>query len=196
MPFLISAAGLLGRINEAFLALGRTLGAACMGVMVVIIMIQVWFRFVLGDGLNWTEEAARFLMLWMTGLLAPTAYRRGGLVSIDMLVSYLPRIIGAVLSLLMLVVSAIVLWWGLRIGWSEVTGLGGRFAMPAIAYPSSLDFSTWTKIPRGWMMASLAVGVTAMFVVNIELTLRTIISLLGAEDRLPPIPTEAALGAE
>ncbi|MBP1849166.1 TRAP transporter small permease [Rhizobium halophytocola] len=196
MTVLLGAAGLLGRINAAVLALGRYLGAVCMGIMVIVILVQVWFRYVLGDGLNWTEELARFLMLWMTGLMAPTAYRRGGFVSIGMITQFLPRLIASVLSILLLLLSAVVLWWGLRIGWAEVTGLGGRFAMPAISYPSAIDFSSWTKVPRGWMMASLAVGVTAMFAVNFELLLRALASLLGAETRLEPIPMEASLGAE
>ncbi len=39
--------------------------------MVVCILIQVFFRYVLNNALPWPDEAARFLMLWMTGFIAP-----------------------------------------------------------------------------------------------------------------------------
>lgn len=196
MNAMLAAARALGSANAALLALGRWLGATCLGVMVVVILIQVLFRYGLGDALSWTEEASRFLMLWMTGLMAPTAFRRGGFVGIDMIARLLPRAVAATLSLLLLLVSAVVLWQGARIGWAEATGIGGRFAMPALSVPTSLDFSTWTKVPRAWMMTSLAVGVTAMLLVNVELLLRAVVALLGGAERLAPIPFTQTLGAE
>jgi flavin reductase (DIM6/NTAB) family NADH-FMN oxidoreductase RutF len=75
---------------------GPWLGALCMGLMVVIILTQVFFRYVLGNALAWPEEASRFLMLWMTGLMAAPRYRRGGFVAIDMLVRLLPRMVATV----------------------------------------------------------------------------------------------------
>lgn len=196
MELLLAATRLLGQANAAALAVGRWLGALCVGAMVVIILVQVIYRYGLQNALPWTEEASRFLMLWMTGLMAPTAYRRGGFVGIDMVLLLLPRMAAAVLSLLLLFLSGVLLWVGMRIGWAEVTGLGGRFALPSVSVPTSLDLSTWMSIPRGWMMASLAVGVTAMFIVNIELVLRSLITLFGRGRDLAPVAMASTLGAE
>ncbi|MFN4010041.1 MAG: TRAP transporter small permease [Pannonibacter sp.] len=196
MELLLAATRLLGQANAAALAFGRWLGALCVGAMVVIILVQVVYRYGLQNALPWTEEASRFLMLWMTGLMAPTAYRRGGFVGIDMVLLLLPRMAAALLSLMLLLLSGVLLWVGMRIGWAEVWGLGGRFALPSVSVPTSLDFSTWMSIPRGWMMASLAVGVTAMFIVNIELVLRAILSLFGRGRDLAPVAMASTLGAE
>ncbi|MFN7166091.1 MAG: TRAP transporter small permease [Pannonibacter sp.] len=196
MGLLLAAARLLGQANAAALALGRWLGAICVGAMVVIILVQVVYRYGLQNALSWTEEASRFLMLWMTGLMAPTAFRRGGFVGIDMLVMLMPRVMAALLSLVLLILTAIILWVGMRIGWAEVTGIGGRFALPSVSVPVSFDLSQWMSIPRGWMMASLAVGMTAMFIVNIELILRSLIALLGRGRDLQPIAMATSLGAE
>ncbi len=193
---MLATARIFGAVNAAILALGRWLGASCMAIMVVIILIQVVFRYGIGQALPWTEEASRFLMLWMTGLMAPTAFRRGGFVGIDMIARLLPQTVAAALTILLLLVSALVLWHGMQIGWAEATGLGGRFTMSAIAVPTSPDLSTWMKVPRSWMMASLALGITAMLLVNIELLLRALIGLLGGETRLAPIPHAQTLGAE
>ena len=73
--------------------------------MVLVILIQVFFRYALNNALPWPDEFARFLMLWMTGFIAPSAYRWGGFVSIDMLKDLLPRKIGLFINLLLLSIS-------------------------------------------------------------------------------------------
>ena len=75
----------LQNINTFFLRIGRQIAWIAILLMVIVIIIQVFFRYVLNNALPWPDEVARFLMLWMTGLIAPSAYRWGGFVSIDML---------------------------------------------------------------------------------------------------------------
>ncbi len=196
MTALSNLTNLLGRLNAAVLTVGLWLGAGALGIMLVFILIQVFFRYALGNALPWSEEGSRFLMLWMTGLMVPTAFRQGGFVAITMVLDIFPRLIGGIINLLFLGLAAVLLYVAMRIGWAEVTGLGGRFAMPAISVPTSLDLSTWMKVPRGWMMASLATGVTMMFVVSIELILRNLIELTGHQEKLEPVASLAGLGAE
>lgn len=187
MGLLLAIATILGRINAALLTLGRGLGAVCVALMVVFILMQVWFRYVLGNALPWSEEAARFLMLWMAGLMAPTAWRHGGFVGIDMLVVLLPRVLAQVLALALLGVALSVLWVAFGIGWREVTGFSGRFATDALWVPTALDFSTWMKVPRAWAYASMVVGAGLLIAVTVELMLRAVVTLAGAGDRLPVI---------
>ena len=74
-------------------------------LMVIVILLQVFFRYVLNNALPWPDELARFLMLWMTGFIAPSAYRWGGFVSIEMLPQMLPKMIENILMLLLLSLS-------------------------------------------------------------------------------------------
>lgn len=196
MTALSNLTNLLGRLNAAVLMVGLWLGAGALGIMLFFMLMQVFFRYFLGNALPWSEEASRFLMLWMTGLLVPTAFRQGGFVAIGMIIDHLPRLLSTLITFVFLLLSATVLYVGMRIGWNEVTGIGGRFAMSAIAVPTSFDLSTWMKVPRGWMMASLAVGVTLMFVVNIELILRALLKLTGHDRELMQIRIAGQLGAE
>ena len=53
----------LGAVNAGALAVGRWVGIACMALMVVFILVQVFWRYVLNNPLPWPEEAARFLLL-------------------------------------------------------------------------------------------------------------------------------------
>ncbi len=196
MSALLGLTNGLGAVNAALLTLGRRLGAFCVALMVVAILLQVFFRYVLSSALPWPEEAARFLMLWMAGLMAPTAFRRGGFASIEMLVRFLPRRPAAVLTILLLLLSLAVLVIGLQIGWSETTGLGGRFATDSLSVPSSFDLSTWVKVPKAWMMASLVVGLGLLISVCVELILRAIATLFGQEARLVLIADAAVMGSE
>ncbi|MEM9710459.1 MAG: TRAP transporter small permease subunit [Pseudomonadota bacterium] len=173
--------------NDWVLGLGRWIAVICIALMVVCILLQVFFRYVLNNALPWPDEAARFLMLWMTGLIAPLAYRRGGFVSIDLALRLIPERLAALISLVLLVIAGFVLYWGIGIGYSEVTGFGGRFDTASLYVPLSLDFTEWYRVPRSWMFSSLFVGVILLFVVNLELILRSVITMLGEASRLRPI---------
>jgi TRAP-type transport system small permease protein len=185
----------LGLINGALLAVGRWIGALCLGLMVVVILTQVFFRYVIGNALPWPEEASRFLMLWSTGLMAPTAFRRGGFVAIDMIIRVLPRWLATATSVFLMGITILVLWIALGIGWSEVTGIGGRFETDSLRVPVSLTFSEWMKVPKSWMMASLLVGVALLLLVAVELALRNLYALIKGPDGLPEIPDTVVLGS-
>lgn len=191
MGGIIAIARGLGAVNAAALAVGRWVGIGCMALMVVFILVQVFWRYVLSNPLPWPEEAARFLMLWLM-VVAPTALRRGGFVAIDMIQLALPRMVGGILTLVLLALSLLVLVVAVQIGWSEVTGFSGRFKTSSLYYPTG---DGWEKMPRSWMMASLVVGLAMMVFVTIELILRQIAVLAGAGGRLPAIPEADPLSA-
>ena len=182
--------------NDVVLRVGRWVAIVAIGLMVLAILIQVFFRYVLNNALPWPDEAARFAMLWMTGLIAPMAYRRGGFVAIDMLVRALPERIGAVLSLILLFIAGAVLAVAIEIGWAESTGFMSR-AKTASLYYFDLTAGAWKKMPRQWMMLSFFVGIILLTIVNIELILRSVITLLGGGERLKRLaPPEDELMAE
>ncbi|MEO1536282.1 MAG: TRAP transporter small permease [Pseudomonadota bacterium] len=174
--------------NDTLLPIGRWISILAIALMVLAILIQVFFRYVLNNALPWPDEAARFMMLWMTGLMAPMAYRRGGFVAIDMLIEALPKSIGAILSLFLLIVSGFVLAFAVPIGLGEITGFSAKFNTASLYIPTTLDFSEWFRVPRWWMMLSLFVGVILLLIVNIELILRTLIVLMGGtvKELVPP----------
>lgn len=196
MTLILALLSPLSTVNKFLLRIGRGIGAVAIALMVIAILIQVFFRYILNNALPWPDEAARFCMLWMTGLMAPTAFRRGGFVAIDMLAFALPRTVANALNLVLLLLSLIVLIVAVQIGWSEVTGFGGRFTTASLYVPISLDFAEWLRVPRSWMMASLLVGVILLLSVNIELLLRSFASLFGGDDRLPDIEVTAVGGSE
>ena len=165
---------LLEKINTFFLRIGRQFAWIAIFLMVVVI-IQVFFRYVLNNALPWPDELARFLMLWMTGLIAPSAYRWGGFVSIDILERFLPKILSTLLTIFILFVSLCVLVIGFELGLKHINA-GWIFNSSSIKIPFHLIGGKTEPIKLAWMYMSLPVGIVFLISVNIELIFRKILT--------------------
>lgn len=76
-------------------------GAICVGMfagLIVVIMLGVVFRYIVVDPLQWSEELARFLMLWIGFLAMNIATRQDQHLKIDTLVERFPRKLAFVLE--------------------------------------------------------------------------------------------------
>lgn len=184
MGFILTVLAPISWVNGTLLKIGRGIGIVAIALMVIAILIQVVARYLFNNALPWPDEAARFCMLWMTGLMAPTAFRRGGFVALDLISGLLPRGVAALLSLFLLLISLAILIVALPIGYAEVTGFGGKFATASLYVPT---FDGWFRVPRSWMMLSLLVGVVLLLMVNVELILRSLIEMGGGGDKLPDL---------
>ena len=174
----------LQKVNTFFLRIGRNFAWVAILLMVVVIMIQVFFRYVLNNALPWPDEVARFFMLWMTGLIAPSAYRWGGFVSIDMFERFLPKILSNILIFLILLVSLTVLLIGFEMGLKHINA-GWIFSSSSIKIPFSLVGGKTEAMKLAWMYMSLPVGIFLLILVNIELALRNILSFFNSKIDLP-----------
>ena len=174
----------LGKLNTGVLAVGKVIAVAAIALMVLAILVQVFFRYVIGNALPWPDEFARFCMLWMTGLMAPVAYRHGGFVAIDMLPEFLGRRTAAVLSLLLFLVSLLVLVTGIKLGYKHINS-GWLFSSASLKIPLSLIGMQSIKLKLVYMYSSLWIGLILLTSVNIELILRSIASLKKGNDQSP-----------
>ena len=175
---------ILQNINTFTLRIGRQLAWIAILIMVIVIIIQVFFRYVLNNALPWPDEVARFFMLWMTGLIAPSAYRWGGFVSIEMFERFLPKILSNILIFLILLVSLTVLLIGFEMGLKHINA-GWIFSSSSIKIPFSLLGGKTEAMKLAWMYMSLPVGIFLLILVNVELVLRNILSIFNSENYLP-----------
>ena len=101
----------LGKINYALSSVAKNLAGVLLSAMLVMILAQVFYRYVLNDSLAWTEELAKFLMVWVACLVAPWAYRENLNVSIQMFAEALPeglrRMTEIIITLLVIVISGV-----------------------------------------------------------------------------------------
>ncbi len=185
---------ILENINTFILRIGRQLAWIAILLMVIVIILQVFFRYVLNNALPWPDEVARFLMLWMTGFIAPSAYRWGGFVSIDMLQRFLPKILSNILVSLILIISLTVLLIAFEMGLKHINA-GWIFSSSSIKIPFSLIGGKTEAMKLAWMYMSLPVGIFLLILVNIELVLRTILSSFNSQIKLPLDKDREELGA-
>ena len=174
---------ILARCNTVILRLGRHLSIIALALMVVIMLLQVFFRYALNNALPWPDEAARFCMLWMTGLMAPLALRHGGFVAIDMFQQMLPRLLATILQLTLWLVALIVLIAAVQIGWDHFNA-GWLFKSSSMKIPAGLISERPVRMPLAYSYLSLLLSVCLMISVSVELTMRHVRQLLTGHDPL------------
>ena len=172
-------------VNTQILRIGRQLAWMALAMMVLVILAQVFFRYVLNNALAWPDEAARFLMLWMTAFIAPSAMRWGGFVSIDMLPRRLPRVPSLVLLTILLTMSLAVLVTAVGHGVNHTFGFGGKFDSSSLRLPLDWIGFEQVKVKLRYMYGSLLLCVVLLIMVTVELILRTILTLVFPDIELP-----------
>ncbi|RFC62285.1 TRAP transporter small permease [Fulvimarina endophytica] len=91
--------------------------AALLAVMIVLIAWQVFARYVMGSPLAFSEEIARFSMVWMTLLGAGYAFRQGTLISIDLVAETAGPTLRRAVIVLVTLISMVFAYVLLTQGW-------------------------------------------------------------------------------
>lgn len=119
-------------IEGALLFLGLT--------MTAIVILQVFSRYALNHSLFWSEELARYLLVWLTFLGATVAYRRHMHPSVDLLFKRLGRPARKRLKMLVhlfsLLFFSILIWYGATFSYFV-----RMQTTPALALPKWLIFA-------------------------------------------------------
>lgn len=86
--------------------------------LTVCVFAQVFSRYVLQDSISWTEELARYILVYMTFTGTALAAHDNSHINVDFFVNSLPsvaqKVIHVVSDLLMCVAAAILLYYGWR----------------------------------------------------------------------------------
>ncbi|WP_036180920.1 TRAP transporter small permease subunit [Marinomonas sp. MED121] len=169
MVILMPLVKYLSRFNLMLHKVGRNIAWVLVALMISVILLQVFFRYVLNSALPWPEEAARALMIWMMAVVAGEAYRKGGFVAIDMLILALPTKLASVLKLALYLLAGLVLFKLFTLG-IDFFERGFRSRAASI------------HISRAWIYLAMPVCFFTMLLSNIELVLREIGCLMGRAD--------------
>ena len=156
----MSRTRMLSRFNGIATRVFCGVAGACLAAMMLVVLLQVFCRYVLNAPLSWPEEASRFMMVWMTFLVAPFAYREGMLVRLESWVAYLPKRgqrvieIGThiLIALTLIVLLREALWMIER---------GSRIRSSAL------------NLSMGWVFAVMPVSFVLLLSVTCELTIAT-----------------------
>lgn len=158
---------LIDRINGvvAFLC-----GAALFG-MCAVTLLQVLVRFALtAVGVNvavpWSEEVARYLMIWIIFLGAAVACRHAQLISLEFVVRGVPAFLGRVFRYAALLICLAFFLLLIKLGF-EFVGLG------------EVETSPVMSISKSWVYLAMPVGAILMIVNTLALLAQ---SVAGKQD--------------
>ena len=108
--------------------------------MAVIVAVQVFFRYVLNHSLFWSEELARYLLVWLTFLGASVAYRRKVHPGIDVVFARMPastqRIFAILVHLLSIALFGVMIFFGVKFSYFVRLQIS-----PALYLPKWIIFS-------------------------------------------------------
>lgn len=104
------------------------------GGMALIVGAQVFSRYVLNHSIFWSDEAARFLLVWLTFLGAGVAYRQNGHASIDIVYRrFSPhgrKIAAIATDLLTLSFAAVMIFYGFKFSYFVRLQISPALFMP------------------------------------------------------------------
>ncbi len=128
----------LMRVNRAALVL-------LLAAMAIIIFANVVLRYTTSQSIEWAEEVARYLMVWLTFLGAGPVLRYGGHIAVDNLQDALPEraalALRGLIALLLMAFFGFMVWFGL--GYVE---------------RAQYQMTPTTQISMSWVYAAIPVG--------------------------------------
>ena len=105
-------------MEKRLYAVLRTVCFLLMLAMVTIIFTQVVARYAFSNSLSWSEEAGRYIFVWMTFLGAAMAVRNRQHVSLDLILKSLPNLMQKLLLsvsyLSMMIFTAVLIFGGFK----------------------------------------------------------------------------------
>ena len=132
---------------------------AIVAVMTVVVFLQVLYRYVFAQPLQWSEELARYLFVWLSIIGAALALQKKGHFGLDFLYKRLPnrfrRTAEFPVYLLMGIVISVILFQGI-----------------ILVQKTALQESPAMGISMAWAYASLPVGGALMAIHLIALSLK------------------------
>lgn len=141
---MLAVTQVLGTINYHIGLWARNIAGVLLAGMLMMILMQVFFRYVLNDSLTWTEELSKYSMVWIACLVAPWAYRENLNVSIEMLADALPaplkKLSEALITVLVIMVSAIFLIYSIGFWQSGLTITASSVPVKLALFYSCIPF--------------------------------------------------------
>ena len=156
--------GLVDRLDRVVRGLVVILFAALVG----LVALQVGLRYMLGTSIHWEEEAARYLMIWITFLTSGVGLRLGAHVAVDFVKNSAPRTLR--IPLLMLIKLGMLLFLGIVAGYGTWVTLSVRNQIsPALEISMAIPY------------AAVPVGSALMVIYTLELLSKDIRALAAKE---------------
>ena len=147
------------RVARTYIRVMETVGIISIAVVSLVAIVQVFFRYIIGSSLVWSEELMRYVMIWGVFLLSGLAYSRGEMIGFTLLIDAVPpwlkRPLKLVTRLAIIALLLVVAWYGVEFAWR-----------------TRHDISTGLQVSMFWIHLSIPVGsiIAALHVLSSHFT--------------------------
>ena len=148
----------------------ENLTAAMIATMVILVFIQVLSREIVGSSFAWTEEVARYLMIWLTFLGGSFAFQHGAHIGIEFFLTKLPTFFQKVVTVLAALSSSLSFFYMVVYGFDIV---GRQMGQTSAAL----------NIPMGYVYLVIPISGILMFINLVDVTIKSLkgITVSGQE---------------
>lgn len=126
-------------------------------IMVIIVFMQIISRTFTQSSFPWTEELARYLMIWLTFLGAAFSFQHGAHIGISMFIDKLPKKAAAIVQAIICILC-IGLFSVLVVKGYELVGKSANQTSPAMSLP--MNYVYWIIPISGVLMILNVIDVT------------------------------------
>ncbi len=145
-------------MSELIVRLDEIVTGVLLAVLVVIVALQVLFRYLFYQPMGWTEEAGRYAFIWLSLLGAAVGVKYRAHFGFDVVVRTVPPPYRTALRLLIdsvgAIFSAAFMWFGAYLvvftAHQTSPGLGVPMAVPYLAVPIAGGLMTVYFVRNVW----------------------------------------------
>ena len=156
-------------INRATIFFCKYVTIFLVATITIVVCAGVFWRYVLNNSLAWTEETAKFMMVWMVFTGIPIALKTGGHAAIDALPNALPergrQFLYAAIYLVIQMLMVVLVYQGWGFAWN-----------------ARLQETSTTQISMMYVFCAMPFGGVIMFFVSLELFIQAIVGIFKPSD--------------
>jgi TRAP-type C4-dicarboxylate transport system permease small subunit len=109
----------MNKVSDALNRLSEWALVVFLSAMTLVVFLEILFRYVFHLPLFWTEEFARYCLVWASLLGATIAFKRGEHIAVTFFLDRLPprsrRVLGFAAEVSVAVILVVILWGGIHL---------------------------------------------------------------------------------
>ena len=142
----------------------RIFAGTSMLAIVVIMIVQVFARYVLNASLIWAEELCRYILVWQSFLLIGIAYHQGELIVLDVLSTKVSPAVRFLIRLLVAIPVCYFLYLMVQPWPRLMPGAYKAQTIPAIDFIWTSLVGRPAHVPIFWVYVSVPVGCAILLI--------------------------------
>ena len=149
----------LGRVEELFLM-------TCFSIIGLVLFIQVILRYFFNFPLTWSEELARYLLVWITFFGINYGIRKKKHIEMEYFFNKMPEMLQTFLTLATQLVILFIMW---KLFGSTLRFVRAQMLIESSAMQVSMGL-VYAAIPLGFLTSSISIFMNAVGLVRKSLT--------------------------